>query len=66
MFGLTRSEALLANALVNGRTLQQIAVAHNVSLNTIRTQLKSVLIKTGTNRQSELVALLLRCITDLI
>jgi DNA-binding CsgD family transcriptional regulator len=66
MFGLTRSEALLANALINGRTLQQVALAHDVSLNTIRTQLKSVLTKTGTNRQSELVALLLRCISDLI
>jgi DNA-binding CsgD family transcriptional regulator/PAS domain-containing protein len=60
LFGLTRSEALLANGLANGLTIHEVALAHGVTLNTIRTQLKSVLTKTATSRQTELVSLLFR------
>ena len=66
LYGLTRSEALLANGLVNGLTIDEIAYAHDVTLNTIRTQLKSVLTKTATSRQTELVALILRSLAGQI
>ncbi len=66
LYGLTRSEALLANGLVNGLTVDEIALAHGVTLNTVRTQLKSVLTKTSTSRQTELVALILRSLAGQI
>lgn len=59
LFGLTDAEASLAVALCGGRTLDDIARERHVSLNTLKTQLKSVFAKTGTNRQTELVSLLL-------
>ncbi len=59
LFGLTDAEAGLAVALCGGRTLDDIARERTVSLNTIKTQLKSIFAKTGTNRQTELVSLLL-------
>ena len=58
-FGLTNAEAILASELCRGATLDDVAAQRAVSPHTIRTQLKSVFLKTGTNRQSELVALLL-------
>jgi DNA-binding CsgD family transcriptional regulator len=59
-FGLTRREARVASALATGQRLQEIAVAHNVGMGTVRSHLKSIFIKTRTNRQPELVALLAR------
>lgn len=59
LFGLTNAEAGLAVALCGGRTLDDISHERAVSLNTLRTQLKSIFAKTGTNRQTELVSLLL-------
>lgn len=59
LFCLTDAEASLAVALCRGRTLDDIARERMVSLNTLKTQLKSVFAKTGTNRQTELVSLLL-------
>lgn len=58
-FGLTRAEAILATELCRGATLDEIALQRGVSAHTIRTQLKNVFVKTGSNRQSDLVALLL-------
>jgi DNA-binding CsgD family transcriptional regulator/PAS domain-containing protein len=60
LFGLTPAEAALAAALAAGQTVEAHAAAHRISLNTARTHLKSALAKTGTGRQAELVALLLR------
>ncbi|MFT4100863.1 MAG: helix-turn-helix transcriptional regulator [Burkholderiaceae bacterium] len=59
MFGLTAAEAQLAVALCRGATLDEIAVEREVSSHTIRTQLKSLFGRTGTNRQTELVARLM-------
>ncbi len=59
MFGLTAAEAQLAVALCRGATLDEIAVEREVSAHTILTQLKSLFGKTGTNRQTELVARLM-------
>ena len=59
LFGLTAAEARLAVALCRGATLDEIASEREVSAHTIRTQLKSLFAKTGTNRQTELVARLM-------
>ncbi|WP_231410105.1 helix-turn-helix transcriptional regulator [Ralstonia solanacearum] len=55
LFDLTEAEARLASALVQGDTLEQYAPRRGVSIGTVRYQLKQVLSKTGTNRQSELM-----------
>jgi DNA-binding CsgD family transcriptional regulator len=55
-FGLTPTEAKVAISIARGRSPATIAVAHRVSVATIRTQLKSVYAKTRTHRQSELAA----------
>jgi DNA-binding CsgD family transcriptional regulator len=56
-FGLTLAEARLAAQLATGRSLREIAGQQKVTIETIRAQLKSVLAKTHTHRQAELVAL---------
>lgn len=58
LFDLTPAEARVASMIVDGKSVDLIARAQNVSLNTIRTQLKSVFAKTGVQRQVELVSLL--------
>ncbi|MGF2508686.1 helix-turn-helix transcriptional regulator, partial [Ralstonia pseudosolanacearum] len=55
LFDLTEAESRLASALVQGDTLEQYAQRRGVSIGTVRYQLKQVLSKTGTNRQSELM-----------
>jgi DNA-binding CsgD family transcriptional regulator len=62
LFDLTPTEAAIARRLSQGETADQIAQATQKSILTIRTQLKSVLAKTGTRRQSELVHLLTRLV----
>jgi DNA-binding CsgD family transcriptional regulator len=59
MHGLTRAEARLASLLADGRSLEEAAETLTVSIQTVRSQLKSVFAKTGVKRQAELVALLL-------
>ena len=59
LYGLTRSEARLAESLANGDTLQWAAAEFGISYPTARTQLAAIFRKTGTSRQSELVKLLL-------
>lgn len=59
LYALTSSEVEVANGLLAGLSLERIAEAREVSLGTARTQLKSLLHKTGTRRQAELVRLLL-------
>ena len=60
-FGLTKAEARLALRLAEGSSLASAAQAFNVKLTTIRSQLQQVFAKTGTSRQTELVAMLLSC-----
>ncbi len=62
LFGLTPAEATFASALANGKSVEEIATSVGVTLNTARTHVKSVLAKTGTSRQSQLVGLLLRSV----
>ena len=63
MHGITRAEARLASMLADGISLEEAAEALLVSIQTVRSQLKSVFAKTGVTRQAELVALLL---TDML
>ena len=59
LFSFTRAESRLVLALLNGRRLEEAADDFHVSMNTVRTQLKQVFLKTDTNRQAELVKLVL-------
>jgi len=54
---LSRAEARLVSELCSGGTLVSAAKRIGISLNTAKTQLSSVFSKTGTTRQSELLAL---------
>jgi DNA-binding CsgD family transcriptional regulator len=58
MFGLTQAEARIAHAIAEGKTTSAIARSVNTSRETVRSQLKSVLAKTGVSRQGELISLL--------
>jgi DNA-binding CsgD family transcriptional regulator len=60
LFGLTATEASVAALLADGQSIGAIAASHRISVNTARTHVKSVLAKTGTNRQAQLVSLILR------
>src|SRR5918911_3318085 len=59
-FGLTPAEARLAQRIACGDSLEEIAERHQVSLGTVRGQLKTVFQKTRTNRQAQLASLLAR------
>jgi len=59
VFGLTPAETRLAEYLVSGESLMGISERLHLSRETLKTQLGSLFDKTGTNRQSKLVALLL-------
>lgn len=59
LFGFSPAEQRLALDLVHGLTLAEAADRRAVALSTVKTQLLQLFTKTGTNRQSQLVALLL-------
>ncbi len=59
LFDLTPAEARLLVALVEGMALDETAKSFGVSKNTLRNQLNQVFRKTETNKQSELVRLVL-------
>jgi DNA-binding CsgD family transcriptional regulator len=57
LFRLTCAESRVLAHLTNDRTPSEIAAALGVSITTVRSHLKALFAKTGTRRQSELVAL---------
>ena len=59
VFGLTPAEARIATQLAEGLSLKQIAEAQGTQHDTVRKQLRSIYEKTSTNRQPELIRLLL-------
>jgi DNA-binding CsgD family transcriptional regulator len=59
VFGLTPAECRIATMLAEGLSLKQIADAQGTQHDTVRKQLRSIYQKTSTNRQPELVRLLL-------
>ncbi len=58
LFDFTPAEARVARELAGGRTVDDIARDGGVSTNTVRTQVRGVLEKTGCGRQADVVALL--------
>ncbi len=60
LFGLTPAETRLARELARGLSPGEAAEKLEVRTTTARSQLSSIFAKTGTRRQGELVALLLR------
>jgi DNA-binding CsgD family transcriptional regulator/PAS domain-containing protein len=65
LFGMTTTEAAIAAELAVGRGLEAIAARHQIGVGTVRWHLKQILLKTGTNRQSQTVALLARSVATL-
>jgi len=55
LFGLTQAEAQITVQLANGASLENIAEARGVSVDTVRAQVRSVFKKTGIHRQGELI-----------
>jgi DNA-binding CsgD family transcriptional regulator len=62
LYGLTSTEASLANLLMEGKTLDECCVALDIRRSTARTHLQHLFEKVGVQRQSELVSLLLKSI----
>ena len=62
LFSLTPAEARIAGKLVLGRNVEEIAADAGISVETVRTHVKRVLSKTATDRQGELISLILRSI----
>jgi DNA-binding CsgD family transcriptional regulator len=58
LFDLTPAEARVARGLASGKTTEDIASDSGVALSTVRTQMRSVLEKTGCARQVDVVSLL--------
>lgn len=59
-FRLSPAEVRMCAAFVGGLTLNEVAEQVGIARETARHRLKQIFQKTGTNRQSELIALLLR------
>ncbi|MDM7923977.1 MAG: helix-turn-helix transcriptional regulator [Pyrinomonadaceae bacterium] len=55
IYDLTKKEAEIAILLAEGKTISEISDALGTSLNTVRTHVKHVFGKVGTNRQASLV-----------
>ncbi|CAA0107697.1 Putative aminoacrylate hydrolase RutD [BD1-7 clade bacterium] len=60
LYGLTRVEADVTCRIAAGQTIDEIADARSSKSQTIRTYLKAIFSKTGTRRQADLVALVLK------
>ncbi|MCP8466513.1 PAS domain-containing protein [Pseudomonas sp. ZM23] len=60
LFGLTPAEQRLGDLLVRGLTPEQCSEQLGTSINTVRSQLRALFRKTRTNRQAELMSLLVR------
>jgi len=59
LFGLTGAEASIAIELLAGRDVSEIAERQRCSVNTVRVHLARLMVKTDTNRQSQLMRLLM-------
>lgn len=59
-FGLAAAEERALSGLVAGHGVREIAELHGLSVETVRSQMKSLYSKTGTSGQTDLLRLLLR------
>ena len=55
LFDLTAAEARVAALIVEGIPVSEVATLLNISIHTVRTQLKNIFAKAGVGRQNELV-----------
>jgi len=62
LYGLTSTEASLANLLMEGKALDECCKVLDIRRSTARTHLQHLFEKVGVQRQSELVSLLLKSI----
>jgi DNA-binding CsgD family transcriptional regulator len=60
VLGVSRAEAELVSMLAGGATLVEAARAIGISVNTAKTQLKSVFQKTGARRQADIIERVIR------
>lgn len=60
LYKLTAAEIEIVRAIVGGRIVKQIARDRDRSTETVRTQVRSILSKTGTHSQAELACVALR------
>ena len=58
LFGLSPAEVRVLGRLLEGATAAEIALAAGTAINTVRTQISSLLSKTGTKAQTELLLLM--------
>ena len=59
LYNMTPKEANVAIALANGLSPSQISEHHGVSVDTVRSQLKSIYSKMGVNKQQDVIRVLL-------
>ncbi len=64
LYRLTVAEIEIVRAIVGGRIVKQIARDRDRSTETVRTQVRSILSKTGTHSQAELVCVALRLMAN--
>lgn len=64
-YGFTPTETELAIGLMHGDSLEVTAKRRGVSYNTMKTHLHAIFAKTNTNRQVDLVSLLLRSVSGI-
>lgn len=62
---ITRAEGRIVQQLLSGNNLKQYAITTNLSYNTVRNQLRSVMAKTGARSQTELIAMTHRLLAPL-
>jgi DNA-binding CsgD family transcriptional regulator len=60
LYGLTLTEARLANLLLDGNNLDECGAKMGIRRTTVRMHLRNLFVKTGVQRQSELISLLFR------
>ena len=65
LFGLTRTEAAIAAELAQGHSLERIGESFGIGRGTVRSHVKTILSKTGTHRQAQLVALISRSVASI-
>jgi DNA-binding CsgD family transcriptional regulator len=65
LFGFTSGEARVANALLRGKSVEDIARETAVRADTVRSHVKRMLSKTGTRRQGDLQKLLVKALPNL-
>jgi len=58
-YGLTKREVQVALAVAGGATVRTISESNDVSIHTVRSQLKTVMSKLGVRRQADVVRFLL-------